>query len=85
MSQLDDERLRALADGRLRGVSGFYLFALWFVEDLVAQRGQGGINDLLRAMASTGSADEGFRSVYGKDFAGLQRQAAERLRQRHGS
>ncbi len=84
-SQLDGEHLRALADGRLRGVSGFYFGALWFVEDLLAQRSQGGINDLLRAMSSTGSAEEGFRSVYGRDFAGLQRQALERLRQRHGS
>jgi hypothetical protein len=84
MSELDAERLRALADGRLRGVSGFYLGALWFTEDLVGQRGQGGINDLLRAMASSGSMDDGFRSVYGSDFAALRRQATERLRQRHG-
>ena len=85
MSQLDPGRLRALADGRLGGVSGFYFGALWFAEDLLGQRGQGGINDLLHAMSTTGSMDEGFRSVYGRDFAGLQRQAAERLRQRHGS
>jgi tetratricopeptide (TPR) repeat protein len=85
MSQLDAERLRALADGRLSGVSGFYFGALWLVEDLLGQRGQGGINDLLRAMASGGGLDEAFRGVYGRDFAGMQRQAAERLRQRHGS
>jgi hypothetical protein len=85
IGQLDAERLRALADGRLGGVGGFYFGALWLVEELVAQRGQGGINDLLRAISSTGSVDEGFRSVYGRDFAASQRQAAERLRQRHGS
>jgi len=85
MSQLEPDRLRALADGRLREVSGFYFGALWLVEDLLAQRGQGGINDLLRAMSSTGSMDEAFRGVYGRDFAALQRQAQERLRQRHGS
>ena len=85
MSQLDAERLRALADGRLPGVSGFYFGALWLVEDLLGQRGQGGINDLLRAMASGAGLDEAFRGVYGRDFAGLQRQAMERLRQRHGS
>ena len=38
----------ALADGRIQGVTGFYLASLSFVEYLVAQRGQGGINDLLR-------------------------------------
>jgi len=85
MAQLEPERLRAMADGRMRGVSGFYLGALWLVEDLLSQRGQGGINDLLRAMSATGSMDEAFRGVYGRDFAALQRQAQERLRQRHGS
>lgn len=82
--QLDAPRLRALASGRLDGVSGFYFFALWLVEDLIAQRGQGGVNDLLRAMAATGSVDEAFRAVYGRDFAALQLQARDRLRQRHG-
>jgi tetratricopeptide (TPR) repeat protein len=85
LSQLEPERLRALADGRLRDVSGFYFGSLGFVEELLGQRGQGGINDLLRALSTTGSVDEAFRSVYGRDFAGLQRHAAERLRQRHGS
>ncbi len=84
MSQLDPERLRALADGRLRDVSGFYFGALWLVEDLLAQRGQGGINDVLRAMATSG-VDDAFRTVYGQDFAGTQRQARLKLRQRHGS
>ena len=82
---LGDAGLRALADGRLQGVHGFYASALAFVEDLVAQHGQGGVNDLLRAMAETGSSDEGFRRVYGKDLAGLRRDWATRLRQRHGS
>jgi hypothetical protein len=85
LSQLDPQRLRALADGRLGGVSALYFRALWLVEDLMGQRGPGGINDLLRAMSSSGNMDEGFRSVYGRDFVGLQRQAAERLRQQHGS
>ena len=77
-------RLRALADGRLRGVSGFYLGALWFVEDLLGQRGQGGINDLLRAMASSGSMDEASAASTAATSRRSQRQAAERLRQRHG-
>ncbi len=86
IAQLDAERLRALADGRMRGqVGGFYFSSLWLVEDLAAQRGTGGLNDLLRAMSATGNADEAFRNVYGSDFAALQRQAAERLKQRYGS
>jgi len=82
---LGEEGSRALADGRLRGVGGFYLSALGLVEDLVGQRGQGGINELLRAMAQTGSSDEAFRRVYGKSLDDLRQDWATRLRQRYGS
>jgi tetratricopeptide (TPR) repeat protein len=82
---LGEEGLRALADGRLQGVSGFYLSALGLVEELVGQRGQGSINELLRAMAETGSSDEAFRRVYGKTLEGLQRDWSARLRRRYGS
>ena len=82
---LGESGLRALADGRLRGVPGFYATSLALVEHLMAQRGQGGINDLLRAMAETGSADDAFERVYGQDFAGLRREWAVRFRQQHGS
>jgi tetratricopeptide (TPR) repeat protein len=81
---LGEEGLRALAGGRIPGVAGFYMASLSFVEDLVAQRSQGGVNDLLRAMAETRSADEAFRRVYGKDLAGLKMDWALRLRHRHG-
>ena len=85
IDQLDAERRRALADGRLTGVAGFYFFSLWLAEDLIAQRGTGGINDLLAAMASTGNSDQAFRNVYGSDLQGLQRQAFERLKRKYGS
>ena len=82
---LGEPGLRALADGRFQGVNGFYVSALAFVEDLLAQRGQGGVNDLLRAMAETGNADEAFRRVYGRDLDGLRKEWSTRLRQRYGS
>jgi tetratricopeptide (TPR) repeat protein len=84
-SLLGEQGLRALADGRLRGVPGFYATSLALVEHLMAQRGQGGINDLLRTMAETGSADQAFERVYGQDLAGLRREWAVRFRQQHGS
>jgi hypothetical protein len=84
-ARLGDEGLRALADGRLPGVVGFYMSALGLVESLVGQHGQGGINEVLRAMAETGSSDEAFRRVYGKSLGELQRDWATRLRQRYGS
>lgn len=77
--------LQALADGRLRGVGGFYLEALAFVEDLVARRGQGGINDLLAEMARGRDVDAAFRQVYGRELGPLQADWRARLRQRHGS
>jgi hypothetical protein len=82
---LGDQGLRALAEGRIQGVRGFYLSALSLVEYLLAQRGQGGVNDLLEAMAETGSSDEAFRRVYGKTLGELRRDWAMRLRQRYGT
>ena len=82
---LGEDGLRALADGRIRGVGGFYLEALGFVEDLVARRGQGGINDLLAELARTRDADGAFRQVYGRELAPLQADWRVRLRQRYGS
>jgi len=84
-SELRPEELRALADGRAGGVGGFYLQALAFVEDLIAVRGMGGINDLARAMGETGNVDEAFSRVYGKNLAGTRRDSLERLRLRYGS
>jgi hypothetical protein len=81
---LDEGQLEALAEGRVRGVGGFYMTALAFVEYLESLRGQGGLNDLLEAMAETGNVDEAFREVYGKDAAGLERDWSIRFRRTHG-
>ncbi len=83
-THLDEQELRALASGRVGGVEGFYLGSLAFVEDLVAQRGQAGINELLAAMSRTRSVDAAFREVYGKDMRSLQADSQARLRQRYG-
>ena len=45
---LGDRGLRALADGRIEGVVGFYLKSLVLVEDLIAERGRSGIERPLR-------------------------------------
>jgi tetratricopeptide (TPR) repeat protein len=77
-------QLQAMAAGQAAGVGGFYAESLSFVEFLIAERGQGGINDLLRAMAETGSVDEAFRQVYGRDAQGSRRAWRDRIRQRYG-
>jgi hypothetical protein len=84
-SMLGREQVTALADGRIGGVAGFYLGALAFVEYLIANRGLGGINDLLRAMGESGNVDESFRQVHGTTFRGAQQAWAQRFRQQHGS
>lgn len=78
-------QIAALADGRIGGVAGFYLNALSFVEYLVAIRGQGGINDLLKAMGETGSVDKAFEQVYGMTDHGAEDAWSRRLRQQFGS
>jgi hypothetical protein len=83
-ARLDDRERRALARGQVDGVAGFYLGALAFVEDLMGQRGQGGINDLLAAMARTRNVDDAFREVYGKDMRSLEAETVAKLRQRYG-
>jgi hypothetical protein len=77
-------QLQAIAGGRAGGVGGFYAEALSFVEFLIAERGQGGINDLLGAMAETGSVDEAYRRVYGRDYQGSRRAWRDRIKQQYG-
>jgi hypothetical protein len=84
-STLSPDQLRALADGRVAGVGGFYLEALGYVEYLVGLRGLGGLKDLLRAMGDSGSAEAAFREIYGKPPAGLRADAQAYLKSRHGS
>jgi tetratricopeptide repeat protein len=84
-SELNAQQLEWLADGRIGGVAGFYLGALSFVEYLVANRGMGGVNDLLKAMGDTGSVDEAFKQVHGQTLRATQQAWSQRLRQQHGS
>lgn len=84
LAELSDEYQAALAGGRIGGVYGFYLEALAFAEYLMAQRGQGGVNDLLRAMGDSGDVDRAFREVYGGDYVSVQRAFRERFKQQTG-
>jgi Flp pilus assembly protein TadD len=83
-SMLEADGLRALASGRLRGVGGFYLNALSLVEYLIARRGLGGINDLLKQMGESGSVEEAFRRVHGQGFQATVQAWQQRLREQYG-
>jgi len=82
---LRPQELEYLAEGRIGGVAGAYLEALSFVEYLMGLRGQGGMNDLLRAMGETRSVDEAFQSVYGATAPQARSAWRARLRRQHGS
>ena len=84
-SELNAAQLKAFADGRFGGVGGYYLSSLSFVEHLSAQRGMGGMNDLLKAMGETGDVDEAFKKVQGRGYAAARADWQGRLRQEHGS
>lgn len=82
---LSTAQIKALAEGRIGGVYGFYLSALSFVEYLMGLRGQGGMNDLLRIMGETGSVDEAFRQVHGHDYRATRQAWWTRLRQQYAA
>src|SRR5262245_13502809 len=84
-SVLDSDTRRALADGRVGGVAGFYYSALAFVEDLIALRGPGGVNELLNAIGEADDVDGAFRRVYGQDYRATQQAFYQRLRRKYGS
>ena len=84
-AELNSEQLKAFADGRMGGVGGYYLASLSFVEHLIAQRGMGGMNDLLKAMGETGDVDEAFKKVEGRSYAAARSDWLGRLKQQHGS
>ncbi len=78
--RLTRDQLRYLAQGRIGGVQGFYLGALSYVEYLIAQRGMGGIKDLLDALAASPTSAEAFRKVYGDDEQTMKQKWATQLR-----
>jgi tetratricopeptide (TPR) repeat protein len=84
-TELNEQQLGWMADGRVQGVWWSYMGWLSFVEYLIANRGMGGMNDLLKAMGETGSVDEAFKRVHGQTFHASQQAWRERLRQQHGS
>lgn len=83
--ELNAEQMRRLADDGGRSVAGFYLGALAFVEHLIAERGQGGMNDLLKAVGETGNLDRAFEQVYGQGYEATRQAWAIRFRQQNGS
>ena len=82
--ELNPEQMKRLADDGGRSVAGFYLGALAFVEHLIAQRGLGGMNDLLKSLGETGNLDRAFEQVYGQGYQASRQAWVARFRQENG-
>ena len=81
--ELGPDELKRLATGNRQSVMSFYMLSLAVTQGLVQARGQGKINDLLRAMKETGSEDGGYRKVFGQPGAAVQRDILETFWRRY--
>ncbi len=82
--EADEGQLAILASGRAGGVSGFYMYALTWVEFLVRQRGMGGMQEVLLKMGETGNVDAAFQAVHSRTYNEMLKYWKDDLRRRHG-
>jgi hypothetical protein len=52
----------------------FYMLSLVVAQQMVQSRGQGMVNQLLRAMKDDGSEDAGYRRVFGQSGADMKKE-----------
>ena len=75
--------LKRLANSNGQSVGSFYMISLAICEQLVQSRGQGMINQLLKAMKETGSEDGGFRKVFGQSGPAMKKDILETFWRRY--
>lgn len=76
-------QLKRLANSSGQSVGSFYMISLAISEQLVRSRGQGMVNQLLKAMKETGSEDGGFRKVFGQSGAAMRKEILETFWRRY--
>lgn len=81
--ELSPAELKRLATSGRQSVMSFYMLSLAVTQHLVQARGQGKINDLLKAIKETGSEDGGYRQVFGQPAAVVQRDILETFWRRY--
>lgn len=81
--ELGPAELKRLATSGQQTVMNFYMLSLVVSQQLVQSRGQGQVNDLLRAMKETGSEDAGYRKVFGQSGAAIKRDILETFWRRY--
>jgi len=75
--------LKRLANSSGRSVGSFYMLSLAVSEQLVRSRGQGMVNQLLKAMRETGSEDGGYRKVFGQSGTEMKKEILETFWRRY--
>lgn len=75
--------LKRLANSSGQSVGSFYMISLAISEQLVQSRGQGMVNQLLKAMKETGSEDGGFRKTFGQPGAAMKKDILETFWRRY--
>ncbi|MEO5762202.1 MAG: zinc ribbon domain-containing protein [Vicinamibacteria bacterium] len=63
-TEMTSAELKALANTGNPNVMSFYMLSLAMAQQMVSSRGQGQINELLKAMKNGGSEDAGFKKIY---------------------
>ena len=71
--ELEPAELKRLATSGQQTVMNFYMLSLVVSQQLVQSRGQGQVNDLLRAMKETGAEEAGYQRVFGQSGATIKR------------
>jgi hypothetical protein len=71
--ELEPAELKRLATSGQQTVMNFYMLSLVVSQQLVQSRGQGQVNDLLRAMKETGSEEAGYQKIFGQSGAAMKR------------
>ena len=81
--ELSAAELKRLANSSGGGVGSFYMLSLAISEQLVQSRGQGMVNQLLKAMKEAGSEDGGFKKVFGQSGTAMKKDILETFWRRY--
>lgn len=81
--ELGPAELKRLANTRSQSVMNFYMLSLAITQQMVQSRGQGVINQLLKAMKDAGSEDGGYQKTFGRTGAAMKNEILETFWRRY--
>jgi hypothetical protein len=81
--ELGTAELKRLASSGQRNVMSFYMLSLVVAQQLVQSRGQGTVNQLLKAMREAISEDEAFNKVFGQTGSAMKKEILETFWRRY--